>query len=65
MLTRSQVQFVCLECHSNLPVPSPAANTPLGGVPPAFHDLRSPRFQNCTLCHQKVHGSYVDRGLLR
>ncbi len=65
MLTRHQVRFVCLECHSNLPVPSPAANSPLGGVPPAFHDIRSPRFQNCTLCHQKVHGSYVDRGLLR
>jgi DmsE family decaheme c-type cytochrome len=65
MLTRSQVRFVCLECHSNLPVPAPAANAALGGVPPAFHDLRSPRFQNCTLCHQKVHGSYVDRGLLR
>ncbi|MBZ5581359.1 MAG: DmsE family decaheme c-type cytochrome [Acidobacteriia bacterium] len=65
MLTRQQVRFVCLECHSNLPVPNPAPNSPLGGVPPAFHDIRSPRFQNCTLCHQKVHGSYVDRGLLR
>jgi DmsE family decaheme c-type cytochrome len=65
MLTRSQVRFVCLECHSNLPAPAPAANAPLGGVPPAYHDLRSPRYQNCTLCHQKVHGSYVDRGLLR
>lgn len=65
MLTRQQVRFVCLECHSNLPVPTPAANTPLGTVPPAFHDIRSPQFQNCTICHQKVHGSYVDRGLLR
>jgi hypothetical protein len=34
-------------------------------VPPAFHDLRSPRYQNCTVCHQKVHGSYADRNLLR
>jgi DmsE family decaheme c-type cytochrome len=68
MLTRAQVRFVCLECHSNLPGSTPAGTTgatTLGTTPPAFHDLRSPRFQNCTVCHQKVHGSYVDRGLTR
>jgi len=27
-----------------------------GTVPPSFHDMRLPRFQNCTICHQKVHG---------
>ncbi len=63
MLTRPQVRFVCLECHSNLPTPTPAAT--LGTVPPAIHDLRSPRFQNCNLCHQKVHGSYVSRDFLK
>ena len=37
-----------------------------GVVPPAFHDdLTSPRFRNCTICHQKIHGSYIDRNLLR
>jgi DmsE family decaheme c-type cytochrome len=67
MLTRQEVRFVCLECHANLPTPTlaPAANGPLGTVPPAFHDLRSPRFANCTVCHQKVHGSYVNRALLK
>jgi DmsE family decaheme c-type cytochrome len=65
MLTRAQVQYVCLECHSNLPVPNPGPNATLGTVPPAFHDLRSPRFQNCTTCHQKVHGSYVNRILTK
>ncbi|MGD0500968.1 MAG: DmsE family decaheme c-type cytochrome [Bryobacteraceae bacterium] len=65
MLTRSDVRFVCLECHSNLPLPAMAPGTPLGGVPPAFHDLRSPRYRNCTVCHQMIHGSYADRGLLR
>ncbi len=65
MLTRHEVRFVCLECHSNLPAPTPSANGTLATTPPAFHDLRLPRFQNCTTCHQKVHGSYVDRGLLR
>ncbi len=65
MLTRAQVRFVCLECHASLPGPTLAANATLGSIPPALHDLRSPRFQQCTLCHQKVHGSYVDRDLFK
>ena len=65
MLIRAQVRFVCLECHSNLPAPSPPANGTLATVPPAFHDLRDPRFQQCTNCHQRVHGSYVSRDFLR
>jgi DmsE family decaheme c-type cytochrome len=66
MLTRAQVQYVCLECHASLPAPLPnQAAGPLGTVPPSFHDLRSPRFANCTTCHQKVHGSYVSPALLR
>jgi DmsE family decaheme c-type cytochrome len=65
MLTRARVQYLCLECHSNLPLPTTQANAPLGSVPPAFHDIRLPRFQNCTLCHQKVHGSYIDRALTK
>jgi DmsE family decaheme c-type cytochrome len=65
MLTRAQVRFVCLECHANLPGPTAAANATLGTTPPAIHDLRSPRFQQCTLCHQKVHGSYVNRDFFK
>jgi len=65
MLTRAQVGFVCMECHSNLPAPTPPANGTLGTVGPAFHNLSDPRFRNCTVCHQKVHGSYVNRALLR
>jgi DmsE family decaheme c-type cytochrome len=64
MLTRHEVRYVCLECHANLPSAATATGT-LGGIPPAFHDLRNPRFRNCTICHQKIHGSYVDRTLLR
>ena len=63
MLTRPQERFVCLECHANLPTTTPAAT--LGTIPPAFHDLRSPRFQNCTICHQKIHGSYINRDFLK
>jgi DmsE family decaheme c-type cytochrome len=63
MLDRPVVQQVCLECHANLPLKPTAGH--LGVVPPAFHDLRSPQYQNCTVCHQKIHGSYVDRNLLK
>lgn len=63
MLTRQEVRLTCLECHAALPTVK--TNTTIGVVPPAFHDLRSPRYQNCTVCHQKVHGSYVDRDLLK
>ena len=64
MLARHEQRLVCLECHANLPVPN-VRNASLGVVPPAFHDLRNPRYQNCTVCHLKIHGSYVDRALLR
>ena len=64
MLVRQEVRLVCLECHANLPAATKTSGV-MGVVPPAFHDLRSPRFRNCTVCHQKIHGSYVDRNLLR
>jgi DmsE family decaheme c-type cytochrome len=66
MLTRHEVRFVCLECHANKPAPTVQTLPPtLGGIPPAFHDLGNPRYRNCTLCHVKIHGSQIDRGLLR
>jgi DmsE family decaheme c-type cytochrome len=63
MLIRHEVRLVCLECHANLPT-APVAGV-VGVVPPSFHNLNSPRYQNCTVCHQKIHGSYVDRSLLK
>ncbi|MBI3207776.1 MAG: DmsE family decaheme c-type cytochrome [Candidatus Solibacter usitatus] len=61
MLTRHEVRLVCLECHANL-----GSNLPtVGGVPPSLHDLRLPTFRNCTVCHVKVHGSHINRTLLR
>jgi DmsE family decaheme c-type cytochrome len=65
MLTRHEERLVCLECHATLPVASVNPQGNLGIVPPAFHDLRSARYQNCTVCHVKVHGSYANRALLR
>lgn len=64
LLTRQEVRVTCLECHANLPTAINVSSR-AGSVPPAFHDLRLPRYQNCTICHQKIHGSYVDRNLLR
>ncbi|MBL8177594.1 MAG: DmsE family decaheme c-type cytochrome [Bryobacterales bacterium] len=61
MLTRPQVAQQCLECHSNLGTNSRT----LGGIPPAFHDLANPRIRSCTGCHVKIHGSHVNRTLLR
>ncbi len=60
MLRRHEQRFLCLECHANIGT----ART-LGGVPPGFHDVKSARFQNCTICHTQIHGSYVDRTLLQ
>ena len=65
MLIRQEVRLVCLECHANLPALPGARQAVTGVVPPAFHDLTSPRYRNCTVCHQKVHGSHIDRNLLR
>jgi DmsE family decaheme c-type cytochrome len=66
MLARAEVRFLCLECHVNGTASAAAASGVIGGgIPPAFHDLRSPRFRNCTVCHMKVHGSQVTRALLR
>lgn len=61
LLNRHEARVQCLECHSG----ASFTRTQLGGAPPAFHDLRSQRFQNCTGCHLKVHGSQVSRDLLR
>ncbi len=58
MLTRSQVRLVCLRCHS-------ASAGTAGSQPFAFHDLRSPRFRECTVCHRAIHGSNVSSSFLR
>ena len=65
MLTRAEVRLVCLECHSNLASTAPPAGGTLGTVPPGFHNLNDPRFRNCNVCHQKVHGSYASRDFLK
>jgi DmsE family decaheme c-type cytochrome len=66
MLIRHEVSVLCLECHANIARPFGVnLGGVFGGIPPAIHDLRSPRFRNCTTCHLKIHGSNVNRALLR
>lgn len=50
MLRRNEVRFLCLECHTN------TAAIPVPGTP-SFHNIATPRFQNCTTCHVMIHGS--------
>lgn len=57
-LTRSNLAQLCLECHTESPLPT------FGQQPTGAHDLRSPRYQNCTTCHTAIHGSSRSPALL-
>jgi len=59
MLKRPKVAQLCLGCHSPL---TPAT---LGALPPTFHNVSLPRFQNCTTCHVAIHGSNSDPHLFK
>ena len=58
LLARSRIRQLCLECHSNA-FEIGAPNTP------NFHNQATLRYQNCTTCHVKIHGSEVDRFFFR
>ncbi len=58
MLKRSSVNQLCLECHTNTQEIG-APNTP------SFHNLATTRFQNCTTCHAKIHGSNTHKFYFR
>ncbi len=58
LLTRSHVRQLCLECHSN-------AHEIGAPDTPNFHNQATLRYQNCTTCHSKIHGSHVDRFFFR
>lgn len=59
MLTRPVVKFFCLECHSNTPS-VPDEGSEIGPGTPSFHDIKNPRYANCTNCHVEIHGSNKD-----
>ncbi|MGH9712179.1 MAG: DmsE family decaheme c-type cytochrome [Candidatus Acidiferrales bacterium] len=52
LLKRSQVNLLCLECHSL---------TVDASIPtlPSFHN-QAQKYQACTLCHTQIHGSNFD-----
>jgi DmsE family decaheme c-type cytochrome len=55
LLKRPVVFTQCLECHTGI------GNTGRQGDgvqnPSGSHNLANPRYQNCTTCHVKIHGS--------
>lgn len=63
LLRRPVVFTLCLECHNGggsfgrtgqgIPVQSPS------------HNMAEPRYQNCTTCHVRIHGSNADQRFLR
>jgi DmsE family decaheme c-type cytochrome len=63
LLRRPVVYTLCLECHNG----AGSFGTTKTGVPiqSAAHNMLSPQFQNCTLCHVRIHGSNADADFLR
>jgi DmsE family decaheme c-type cytochrome len=59
LLKRNNIAQLCIECHSDIGSIGTIPNTP------SFHNLATARFQNCTTCHVKIHGSNVDHVFFR
>jgi DmsE family decaheme c-type cytochrome len=57
LLKRSQVNLLCLECHS-LTTDTAAPGTP------TFHN-QAQKYQACTMCHSQIHGSNFDRNFFK
>ncbi len=62
MLKRNNVNQLCLECHSNVALKTGDIEAP--GTP-TFHNQSSVRYQNCTTCHSKIHGSNANNVFFR
>jgi DmsE family decaheme c-type cytochrome len=62
LLKRPVVFTICLECHTGV-----GKFGPLGGIPQpsSTHNLADPRYQNCTSCHVRIHGSNADIYFMR
>ena len=63
LLRRPTIMTVCLECHNGA---GTFGRTNTGIITQsASHNLTDPRYQNCTTCHVRIHGSNSDRTFLR
>ena len=62
LLRRPVVFTVCLECHNGS-----GSGTRGQGVDlqTPTHNMLEPRFQKCTICHVRIHGSNADQFFLR
>jgi DmsE family decaheme c-type cytochrome len=63
-LLRKPVVFtLCLECHTGAGTFGPSGS----GIPTqtSSHNLLDPRYQRCTVCHVRIHGSNSDQRFLR
>jgi DmsE family decaheme c-type cytochrome len=63
MLTRPTVFTVCLECHNGAGTFGISNNGVIHLS--ATHNLAQPRYQNCTTCHVRIHGSNADALFMR
>jgi DmsE family decaheme c-type cytochrome len=63
LLRRPVVFPLCLECHTG----AEDFGTRINGIAiqSARHNLLDPKFQKCTTCHVRLHGSNSDRYFLR
>ncbi len=63
LLRRPTVMTLCLECHNG----APGFGRQGDGVPTqsGTHNVADPRYQNCTACHVRIHGSNADQRFLR
>jgi len=57
LLKRSQINLMCLECHSFTVDPG-------GPATPTFHN-QAQKYQACTMCHTQIHGSNFDKDFFK
>jgi len=57
LLRRSEVNQLCLECHT-------FTTNSIVKAPPSFHNQMQ-QYQACTMCHVQIHGSHSDRYFYR
>jgi DmsE family decaheme c-type cytochrome len=63
LLKRPVVFTLCLECHTG----QGSFGRDADGVRPqtSSHNMADPRYQNCTSCHVRIHGSNADPRFFR
>ena len=63
MLRRPTIFTTCLECHNGAGTFGRRANGEQHQSP--THNMADPRYQNCTTCHIRIHGSNSDARFFR